>query len=88
MDINPKYLRKKKLFYFIKIFHLYKFYLENFLMLILKNLNGLKGDMKCVEGKVISACSFAGIFGINFRFVCKRLKVFDINYFFYFFDFD
>ena len=37
----------------------------------------LKGYLKCIEGKVLSACSFCGIFGINPGFVCKCLLYFN-----------
>ena len=34
----------------------------------------LNGEIKCIEGMVLSACSFGGILGINPGFVCKRLR--------------
>ena len=36
---------------------------------------GLKGgEMKCIEGMVLNACSFDGILGIIPGYGCKRLR--------------
>ena len=35
--------------------------------------------MKCIEGMVLSACSFGDILGINPGFVCKRLRYVSFN---------
>ena len=35
---------------------------------------GLKGELKCIEGMVLGACSFGGILGINPEFECKHLR--------------